>query len=472
MPDGHTTCPLCGKPRPPDDLTAADVLPDLQALARETAVLRTKAEGVGAALRIVEAFLFVLSMPVLLPGLAVTALMVKRWGRIPLSLILVEGVLFTGLSYLSFEAVDGPLAGLVFPLMLLSVFSVATLYVLRSWKGRTQDGILLGYSGLVTLLMAAGGGFLYAGTGLVVHRIRAPRFLKVVSDVPRSLDPAGALARKELLVHAELVDARLDASKAAWRLEGAGADVFCAGAADADDALEGDADDLFKNAPEWLGRRVALRESRNGAWKKIPANWRAFIADPSLKGDGRWWAEVGSGPKKHIFLVSGWVTADDERPVAELLDVDAPAGVLMEIPWELLESSNGLDCRGKRPREAMGLALLSDLSPRRYCAPVAGTSGALWVQADGEEAPSGDLKGVLEWPDEGAGRSLALLARRTCGAGPEIRPRVLVLGTAHAYRSSRDLRAEAAEGIPLEHWGALLLGALLTGLAVFLAFFE
>src|SRR5688572_33222491 len=87
VPDGHTACPLCGKVAPAAE-APADASRDLAALQRDLSARSAKKAGVGRLLKGVEAVLFVLAIPVTLPGLALTALWVKRWGHVPLSLVI------------------------------------------------------------------------------------------------------------------------------------------------------------------------------------------------------------------------------------------------------------------------------------------------------------------------------------------------------------------------------------------------
>ncbi len=470
MPPGHTSCPLCGKVAPPDEAPpTADVAANLAA-GRQIAAGIERVRRLGWGLSALESVLFALAMPVLLPGFLLTALMVRRWGNVPLSLILWEGVLITGMSYLSFEMGESPLAGLVFPLLLASCLACAALYTLRGWKGRLEGGVLLGYSALVTALMVAGGVFLYAGGGLILHRVRAPRFQRIVSDVPRELSPAEAVASPDLLVHARLRDVRLDAGAAGWRVGGAGIDVVCAaGEADAEPPKL-DVDDLLQRGPELLGTRVALKGPASGTFSKwVAEDWKSQVRGLEPKGEGRWWCVAGGQGAKRVFLASAQVAADELRKLDEVLNFAEPEGIVAEIPGELLESTNGLGIRGTKPGDARGWALVAEALPRRSCAPVAGTAGALWIQAEGEEMPAGPWQGVLEWPPAGAGRSLALLARRKLQAPASVRPRVLLLGSVHAYRHAAGLTAEAAEGIPLGHWGSFLLGALLTAAGMLLS---
>lgn len=466
-------CLICGAPNTGDG-APIDTPEDVEA-AREIAAETARKLKAADLLRIAEALLFVLAVPVLLPGFAITALMVRRWGRVPLSLVVVEGVLLTGLSYLGFESGDGPLAGLVFPLLLLSCFACAGLFVLRSWKGKLQGGMLLGYSGLVTLLMMVGGGFLYAGAGLVVHRARAANFLPVVSDVPLTLSPADALRRPERLVHLILQDARLDVEKAARRVVGGGIDVYCAAGAEGEEPRPAEAIDLFQQASTLLGTRVQLSGALTpGQGKWIADEWREQIRSAGAGGQGRYWCRAAGTGSDVVFQSTIRVPADDPRTMLELLQPEDPVGFLAEIPGELLESTNGLDVRGRQPGQAKGLVLIPEASPSRWCAPVEGTSGALWVLAEGELPPAegAPLQGVLEWPEEGAGRALAALARRQLGAAKTLRPRVLALGSTAAYRNANGLTTEAAEGTPLAHWGALLLGLALTAAGVTLSLRE
>lgn len=461
IPDGHAACPLCGKAAPPLDIPLHQG--EVINFAHESKIIREGLLRTRAPVRALEGAMMALAVPVILPGFLLTLLFAKRWGRVPLSLVIVEGVLMTGLSYLSFERGDHPLGGLVFPLLLASCGAVAVLSVMRAVKGRSGESGLLGYSALVTFLMIGGGGLLYGSAGAILHRLRAPRFVKMVSDVPRPLSVADALAHKDLLVHADLAGARLDTANAAWRTSGAGADAFFDANAETEDVLRLEASELFARKKELLGRRVSLNApTPSGSGKRIPEDWRDFIRSAAPRGASRYWVPVGGDVLERVYQVSELIEPDDRRGVKELLVLEIPIGILAEVPQELLESTNGLDQRGPQPGIAKALAILSAPAPRSYCAPVEGTNGALWIQFEGP-TPSSTLRGVLEWPEEG---SLAALAKRAFDV--DVRPRVLVVGSATEYRNTHGLVTEAAEGIPLHHWGYLVLGALLTAVAILL----
>ncbi len=100
-----------------------------------------------------ESLLFILSFPILIPSLIVMYATAKRWGHIDIYLIILHGLVFTTVGF-----VAGPWIG---AMMLVSWISSVWLYWMR--RDRQREGIFLGYSNLVSLLLIVGGALAIGG---------------------------------------------------------------------------------------------------------------------------------------------------------------------------------------------------------------------------------------------------------------------------------------------------------------------
>ena len=146
-----------------------------------------------------ESLLFLLSFPVLSPSLILMFIMAKRWGHIDIYLIIIDGLIFTGLAFLS-----GPWLGVM---MLTSWISSVYLYWLR--RDRQGHGIFLGYSYLVSFMLIFGGAFAIGGFVTMFPwnayaRWSAARENAIVTTVERVRDRALPRDRRILLQGATL----------------------------------------------------------------------------------------------------------------------------------------------------------------------------------------------------------------------------------------------------------------------------
>lgn len=92
--------------------------------------------------------LLVLALPALVPGLVLTFIMAKRWGRVPFAMLAADaGILL--LFCLPYPR--------LFPVVAISLAAAAVLYLSRMAQGRMPHGIVLGYSNLVALAIILGG---------------------------------------------------------------------------------------------------------------------------------------------------------------------------------------------------------------------------------------------------------------------------------------------------------------------------
>lgn len=117
--------------------------------------------------RWLHGLLLALSLPVLGPSLLLLWLMAKRWGRVPLGMILFDGVLFLGASART---------PFWFAANVAACAALLALYLRRSYEGRASGGVVLGYSGAVAAAMIAGSvlsiaGLLMGAPGIVASRL-------------------------------------------------------------------------------------------------------------------------------------------------------------------------------------------------------------------------------------------------------------------------------------------------------------
>ncbi len=100
-----------------------------------------------------ESLLFILSFPVLLPSLILMFVLAKRWGHVDIYLIIVDGLILTVIGFAT-----SPWLG---ALLLVSWIASVFLYWLR--RHRQGDGIFLGYSNFISLLLIVGGSLTIGG---------------------------------------------------------------------------------------------------------------------------------------------------------------------------------------------------------------------------------------------------------------------------------------------------------------------
>lgn len=154
-----------------------------------------------------ESLLFIISFPVLIPSLIIMFIMAKRWGHVDIYLILIDGLIFTGLACLS----SYTLGGVIFICWVASII----LYWLR--RDRKEYGIFLGYSNLVALLLIFGGSLAIGGFIATAPLQQIKRWNTIRKD-------AGQVTLKKALDHAlplertiRFSDAHLDWSKMTYR---------------------------------------------------------------------------------------------------------------------------------------------------------------------------------------------------------------------------------------------------------------
>ena len=474
IPPGHPRCPLCGKVAPaeaPAPDTAADLVQEKAAIAREVFADVAGKERRSRGLRFAEGLLLALAMPAMIPGLLALVLMVKRWGHIPLTLVLPIGFIFLMGSYAGPsdpESDWAATADIFFWMMHVAFLATTVLFVLRAARGRAKEGILLGYSGLTVLLMTLGGLFLYVNGIQIVRQLRAPRFSRAVPEAVESMNPNKA-ARVTGFAHAALENARVDWSRAVWRIDGGGADVFTPTVEKAPEEMT--VDELLARHESLLGANVALKTGSSGACVWIPEKGEKSNRQ-------RVFQRVGGMPPSVVYIASPVREVREKTRWEEMFLPNRFSGVASLIPTDLLESPQRFDIRGRKRGQAIGVALLQDVANdvRKLCGPVEGTDDQLWVQCAGMERPPDGtpLQGIVETPGGGAGRSLAACRVRAGGKASDAVPRVLVMTTPAAFREDRGLPAAPApsEGIPASRWLWTGAGALLVGAGLFLALRE
>jgi hypothetical protein len=196
-----------------------------------------------------ESLLFILSFPVLIPSLILAFVMAKRWGHIDVYLILVDGLLLTGLAFLT-----SPLLGVV---ILISWLASVFLYWLR--RDRQRAGIFLGYSNLIAYLLIFGGGLAIGGFIAVFPFSQFGRWQTIRRN---PIETTFAAARDRGMPSERTVvftDGALDFSHSAYRQKKDGTWRFIAKAkADTVRFSRPQIRQLWNNYKELAGREVEL----------------------------------------------------------------------------------------------------------------------------------------------------------------------------------------------------------------------
>ena len=135
----------------------------------------------------------------LIPSLIIMFVMAKRWGHIDIYLIIIDGLIFTALGF-----VTGPWIGTT---MLVAWISSVWLYWMR--RDRQGQGIFLGYSYLVSLMLILGGAFAIGGFATMFPwnayaRWTAAREASISTTVERARDRALLRDRRLVLNGATL----------------------------------------------------------------------------------------------------------------------------------------------------------------------------------------------------------------------------------------------------------------------------
>jgi len=110
--------------------------------------------------QVVDSLLFVMALPIVVPSLMMTFAQAKRWGRIPLAIMAFDALLLIGIAVslnLNWGAGKPLAVTLLIPAALGSTIAAGALMARRAVARRLDDGIFLGYSNLVAMLLIGGG---------------------------------------------------------------------------------------------------------------------------------------------------------------------------------------------------------------------------------------------------------------------------------------------------------------------------
>ncbi len=436
--------PAAAPAKPP----AKDLAPDVAAFGREVAREQHRREKARWMLRGFELFLFVLAVPVLVPVLLLLVFQTKRWGRIPMTFILIDGgILFLIGLGTDFRGGTSTFLGMsAFTwLMFLGLGSALLLNLIRSGQGKAQQGILMGFSGLVVTLLIFGGGAILGG--LLAMSWKKPD----AAGGPEIPESATTLGPEDALNlagpgphHVRLKNAILDADKPVWRLEpGVGGFLF---QEPTQPLIAQTVDALQAQQAERLGSVVYLA-ARTRTWK---ADWSPASA-LDAKGPGRATLKSGS-----FRLISRKLPAPTKE---KLFDPEGNYGVLL---------------RGDDASLALHVGAMPSSQSATWCFPVQGSGGELWVSTL-KAVPDTSIpepQGILEIlpPDRSA--ALSAHVRKSMNPAFAGTPRLLVAASPDEYRRLRDLEPPQPAPSNTGSFIALGIGSLLLAGAAVLAFAE
>lgn len=330
-----------------------------------------------------ESLLFLLSFPVLIPSLIIMFVMAKRWGHIDIYLIIIDGLIFTMLGFLT-----GPWIG---TMMLVSWISSVWLYWMR--RDRQGHGIFLGYSYLISLLLVFGGAFAIGGFATMFPwnayaRWTAAREAPIVTTVERARERA--IPRDRQIV---LQGATLDFERAVTREKINGKWQFAAKQKPADVWFDQSGlGKLWSGYKAVVGREVELVNVRSTGFGGVRE--RVEIQE----GETKRWLDTKS---LHFTLVDGiaarvWVATSAPPGINSF----SPRGIARAIFNDTsVAAAYAKDRRGNLP--LMGIAIFDgETGPppppppvaeaREVWVPVKDARGAFWVRFPEGATPTGN----------------------------------------------------------------------------------
>jgi len=411
-----------------------------------------------------ESALFLLSFPVLIPSLLIMWVMAKRWGHIDIYLILVDGLILTGLGFLT-----GPWIG---TLMLVSWISSVWLYWLR--RDRQEVGIFLGYSNLVAMLLVIGGGLTIGGAIAVVPWSAIGRWNDVRAEpIPAKVERARdrALPRERRV---NLHDAKLDFELAVerrkvggqWRFVSSAKPVERSGAPDFTPRL-------WTERKYFAGREIEYARA-------FPAGFSSVRGRVEVEEDGKKrWLE---GQSRHFTLVLGsdrvWVVTAEPVPHA-----GGPVRGVARLIYNEAAIAAAYSKKGHGNLPMMGLAIFDGESAPAAAAaeeapateteiwvPVKQPAGAFWVRFPAGVKPTGTeqvtgfyVGGAADFP--GLNEICVQLTHRDAG-------RVLYQQPLDGFLAEMKLREAIFASVAWKHAGWLAAGVLLLGGAAWRARYE
>ncbi|MBI3854137.1 MAG: hypothetical protein HY293_00435 [Planctomycetes bacterium] len=447
--------PAAAPPPPAPSLQARGMAEADAVVAREIARDMHQKQRLGLFVQLFQIALFVLAIPVLVPALLMTFIMTKRWGRIPMTFIFIDGgALFLIGIGTDFRGGTSTFLGMsAFTwLMFLGLGSAVLLTVIRTAKGKIEQGILMGYSNLVVMLLIFGGAIFLWGFLRLTWRKTEPPGGPVIAATPTVVSPQEALKLTgPELPYVRLKNSMLDWDRKVWRIESGGGGFLLQDPLQPLTALS--LDMVRAEQADRLGSYILLASPTKGA----PTEWIPLTSG-DRKGSGRAVLTLPLGSGESLQLVSPFYHSS---PGSRAFDPEGNYGVL---------------ARGGEPNAPLTLHVGPPPDPRTatLCVPVKETGNELWISTL-QPLPTtlaAEPQGILELLPPGRSAALSGQLRKTADPAFRGSPRLLVLAGPEEYRRLRELEAPAdrsSETSPFVWFG---IGGALLAAAVFFALLE
>jgi hypothetical protein len=412
----------------------------------------------------VEILLFVISIPVLVPALLLTWIQSRRWGRVPMTFIFIDGAILFLIGLGSdARGSSGKFLGMsAFTwLMFLGLGAAVILTVLRSGEGKLDQGILMGWSNLVVLLLMIGGASFLWGFLRLTWTSADPAGGPAIPSEATALSADQALKlHGSGLHHVRLKNALLDEDRKVWRVE-SGIGGFL---------LQSPQQPLTALSMEMLRAELA---DRLGTYVLLVAPTKEAMLEwiPSSpkdsKGGGRSLATLALPPSDNLLLVSRKLTAP---PESKCFDPDSNYGVLARIDAPPSEGGNRV---AGTKMLALQVGPAPDPATASLCLPVSGSGHLLWVSTlRPAPRPAGDLQGILETLPAEQSAALSKHIRKAIDPGFAGAPKLLLLASLDEYRRIRELEPARPPASQTSSFAWLGIGGLLLGCASVLALKE